>query len=358
MERKRATQGGLGPLPVWLELQGLSEESLRAAVTGLGVEILGGLCARAEPAPVRVRFRALSARKFTCTMYAELCWYMESCRAEQGSERTFIPGRSEDFEESGGSGGVLRMQSEDKDSIGPQEDPVLGKWEKLFGKFICTICSHSFATAAALQVHMERHRPASSDKKYKCTDCPYSTRDKSTFTAHAHFHMGEKPYCCEVCGKGFNSSTYCQRHMRIHTGERPYACKVCTKSFGHLSTLQRHTRIHTGEKPYTCSVCGKGFRQSSSSQKHMRIHTGERPYMCTVCNKTFSLSSNCHRHMQTHTGERPYTCTVCGKGFISSSHCQVHMRYHTGERPYTCTVCSKGFSSSSNCQKHMQSHTE
>ena len=40
MDTKR-DRGGPGLVPTWLEIQGLSEESLRAAVTEPGIEILG-----------------------------------------------------------------------------------------------------------------------------------------------------------------------------------------------------------------------------------------------------------------------------------------------------------------------------
>uniref|UniRef100_A0A8C4QIQ4 C2H2-type domain-containing protein n=1 Tax=Eptatretus burgeri TaxID=7764 RepID=A0A8C4QIQ4_EPTBU len=95
----RRDRGGVGLVPAWLEIQGLSEESLRAAVTGLGIEILGALCARAEPPTVRVRLCCLAARKFTYTMYVELCRYMESCRAGRGSELTVVAGRGKPVEE-------------------------------------------------------------------------------------------------------------------------------------------------------------------------------------------------------------------------------------------------------------------
>ena len=137
MESRRV-RGDLGPVPTWMEIQGLSEESLRAAVTGLGVEILGALCARAEPPTVWVRLCSLSARRFTYTMYVELCRYMESCRAGRGSERIVVPRRGEDVEEPEGPGGVHRVRIEDKDSIGPQEedvDPVFGELRFQFTYF-------------------------------------------------------------------------------------------------------------------------------------------------------------------------------------------------------------------------------
>uniref|UniRef100_A0A8C4QVC1 Uncharacterized protein n=1 Tax=Eptatretus burgeri TaxID=7764 RepID=A0A8C4QVC1_EPTBU len=127
MDSRRARRG-LGVVPAWLEIQGLSEDSLRATVTGLGIEILGGLCARAEPATVRVRFRYLSARRFTYTMYAELCRYMESCRAWRGSEWAVVPGHDMDAEGTGRPAAMLRMKEEDEDSV-CDEDPEEDGWD-------------------------------------------------------------------------------------------------------------------------------------------------------------------------------------------------------------------------------------
>ena len=106
MDSRRARRG-VGVVPAWLEIQGLSEDSLRATVTGLGIEILGGLCARAEPVTVRARFRTLSARTFTYTMYAELCRYMESWLAVGDDEPT--------VEEVEAPTGLLRIKVEEEE---------------------------------------------------------------------------------------------------------------------------------------------------------------------------------------------------------------------------------------------------
>uniref|UniRef100_A0A8C4QC73 C2H2-type domain-containing protein n=1 Tax=Eptatretus burgeri TaxID=7764 RepID=A0A8C4QC73_EPTBU len=358
MDSTRA-RGSFASIPAWLEIQNLTEESLRAVITGLGIEILGALCARAEPVPARVRFCSLSARTFTSTMYTELCRYMESCLAGRGSERTVVPGLGKDAEEFGEPAEVLRIKIEDSDSVGPEEegrDPDDGAERELLMKLFCTTCSRSFATKAGLKMHMKRHRPVSTDKKYKCPDCPFSTHNKSNFTTHTRIHTGERPFTCLVCGKGFNQSSTCQAHMRIHTGERPYVCTVCGKGFSELSQCQVHMRIHTGERPYSCNVCAKSFSDRSTLKRHMLTHTGEMPYICSVCSKAFSQSSSCKKHMRIHTGERPYTCTVCTKSFSVSSTLRQHMRIHTGEKPYSCSVCGKAFIQSASYQRHIQIH--
>uniref|UniRef100_A0A8C4QFQ1 C2H2-type domain-containing protein n=1 Tax=Eptatretus burgeri TaxID=7764 RepID=A0A8C4QFQ1_EPTBU len=329
MVSRRGDRGGPGLVPAWMEIQGLSEESLRAAVTGLGIEILGALCARAEPPTVRVRLCSLSARRFTYTMYVELCRYMESCRAGRGSERTVVPGRGKTAE--GGPGGVVRIKvKEEEGSLGPPEgrDPEHAIRGNQIRNFTCSLCSQSFTTEAALKTHTEKHRPDSGGKEYKCTEYPF----------HVH------------------NENHLVQHAEIPT-KMSYACTVCCKEFDHSSHRNRHMLIHNGDRPYTCYLCGKTFNQLSHQQIHMRSHTGERPYRCKVCPKTFSNRSGLIRHLRLHTGEKPYTCTVCGKDFSQSSNQQIHMTIHTGKFPYACSECGKEFSHPSNFRRHKLLHS-
>uniref|UniRef100_UPI00358E225B uncharacterized protein isoform X1 n=1 Tax=Myxine glutinosa TaxID=7769 RepID=UPI00358E225B len=213
MDLTRARYGlGPGPVPgpAWLKNQGLPEESLRAAITGLGIEIFGALCARAEPAPVRDRLCALSARKFPYTMYAELCRYMESVRAGRISERTFVPGCG--GKEPGVpviSALVLQIKIEDE-YPGLEEDerdPEDGKQEKAIAWFCCTLCSHTFNTKDALMRHRKRHQPVSSD------EACYET----TLVNHTLIHAKERPYTCSMCGLCiYNSIRMFEEQRREH----------------------------------------------------------------------------------------------------------------------------------------------
>uniref|UniRef100_A0A8C4PZS8 HTH CENPB-type domain-containing protein n=1 Tax=Eptatretus burgeri TaxID=7764 RepID=A0A8C4PZS8_EPTBU len=127
----RRLRGSIRPIPAWLENQGVAAEALQAVITGLGTEILGVLCARAQPTTARVQLCSLAAQTFTTTMYAELCRFMESCSAPQGSEQAIVSRCQKDVEEMGGSPGVLEIKVEYEDSF-PEEKKDL-KDDMYFG---------------------------------------------------------------------------------------------------------------------------------------------------------------------------------------------------------------------------------
>uniref|UniRef100_UPI00358DF1F0 zinc finger BED domain-containing protein 4-like n=1 Tax=Myxine glutinosa TaxID=7769 RepID=UPI00358DF1F0 len=225
----------------WLEIPGLPEESLRAVVTGLGVDLFGGLCARGEPAPVRDRLCALSARKFTFTMHAELSRYMESCRAGRGSERTAVPGRGSDVEEGHDADGVVRIKVEDEDPVDlPRgRDPEDAIRDNRFRTFPCSLCSHSFTTQAALKMHAKRHQLDSREKEYKCTEYPFrvhnennlmaATQSRSKSMVWSYFTSLEDGTAvqCNICA------------VKVSQGARNAAKRNTSNMWGHLRSRHK-----------------------------------------------------------------------------------------------------------------------
>uniref|UniRef100_UPI00358FC60B gastrula zinc finger protein XlCGF57.1-like n=1 Tax=Myxine glutinosa TaxID=7769 RepID=UPI00358FC60B len=403
--------GGIGPIPIWLEMHGLTEDVLRVVLKELGIEVFGILCALAEPPSMRARLCSLVTGKFTCSMYAELCCFMEWCRAGQRSERTVLSGRGEHDQDLGGSDTVtsLRIKEEHEHSVGFEEDGrdhmEDGSQDTLTRKFPCTSCSRSF-TKADLQLHMEMHRPGSwtyhSDTRhfqevfalyariqrrknsFPCKVCgkifihkPGCTARMQThngdrpstssvcgktsspsfdFHEHAEPRLGERPFVSEVCGKESQDKSDFGKIMRIRRPKKPCLCPVCAKPFSCDSVLKRHIAVHMREYRHRCGVCEKPFWYESDLSRHMHIHTGERRFTCEMCQKAFWYESELIKHMRVHTGEFRYACQVCVKKFWYESDLKAHMRHHQPRERHRCSVCGQGFFCPSTYWIHVQGH--
>lgn len=56
-------------------------------------------------------------------------------------------------------------------------------------------------------------------KRYNCTNCPYSTDRRDLFTRHENIHKEDKPFHCYVCLKQFNRADHVKKHfLRMHRG--------------------------------------------------------------------------------------------------------------------------------------------
>jgi len=174
--------------------------------------------------------------------------------------------------------------------------------------FSCGMCTNTFISEAALELHKLYTHEKDKEFVYNCVFCDKPFTNYSSFKNHENNHNKTKDFACDICGKAFFHDIHLRRHILKHTGEQPHSCDICGLKFSHLNSLKRHGLIH--QKDYKCKICGKQFNDKSILKIHLVMHEKELPFQCSICNKGFKHECNLNTHMLSHQRKK---CSECNK---------------------------------------------
>ncbi|OWJ99034.1 ZFY [Cervus elaphus hippelaphus] len=266
--------------------------------------------------------------------------------------------------------------------IGPDGHPLT--------VYPCMICGKKFKSRGFLKRHMKNHPEHLTKKKYRCTDCDYTTNKKMSLHNHLESHKltskAEKAIECDECGKHFshagalfthkmvhkekgaNKMHKCkfytkevQQHALIHQESKTHQCLHCDHKSSNSSDLKRHIiSVHTKDYPHKCDMCDKGFHRPSELKKHVAAHKGKKMHQCRHCDFKIADPFVLSRHiLSVHTKDLPFRCKRCKKGFRQQNELKKHMKTHSGRKVYQCEYCEYSTTDASGFKRHVISiHTK
>ncbi|RLW07671.1 hypothetical protein DV515_00003621, partial [Chloebia gouldiae] len=261
--------------------------------------------------------------------------------------------------------------------IGPDGHPLT--------VYPCMICGKKFKSRGFLKRHMKNHpEHLLTKKKYRCTDCDYTTNKKISLHNHLESHKltnkTEKLIECDECGKTFShagtlfthkmvhrdkgtfsDTKELQQHTLMHQESKTHQCLHCDHKSSNSSDLKRHIiSVHTKDYPHKCDMCDKGFHRPSELKKHVAAHKGKKLHQCRHCDFKIADPFILSRHiLSVHTKDLPFRCKRCRKGFRQQNELKKHMKTHSGRKVYQCEYCEYSTTDASGFKRHVISiHTK
>ncbi|XP_055313876.1 protein charlatan [Sitodiplosis mosellana] len=223
-------------------------------------------------------------------------------------------------------------------------------------------------------------------KRYNCSNCPYSTDRRDLFTRHENIHKEDKPFHCYVCLKQFNRADHVKKHfLRMHRGlnydngrtkrSLPQQKTKKNNSSGYYNqTNNAHSGVNMSANFHT-SLPNQQLEQQQSQSSiidrtsqhlgnpfHSHAATAsnhpnasqplsvkvekivekttkkgdKRSFMCCYCSWSGSDNWGLKRHLNTHT--KPFVCVLCDYKAARSERLATHVfKVHNKK---VCTKCN------------------
>ena len=228
-------------------------------------------------------------------------------------------------------------------TLKPQKSSNANKSSKSFGssRITCDICGLS---VSKLKEHLLRKHPTSLEPSqalvFKCQECEYSTRIRSTLKQHIYNLHAEKVLQCDKCDFKSALETKLKQHQKKVHGDKIIPCTYegCKRKFVQECDLKEHVqRVHP-QGLYSCHLCDKLFINEHKLKRHVKIHNLDTEGIpCENCHLKFLTKQKLREHMNSHTGETPFRCpsVACEKAFMSSSSLSHHKKVCPGLSNHT-----------------------
>ena len=283
----------------------------------------------------------------------------------------------------------------------------------------CLLCTSSFASSEALEVHVSTH-----ERDFKCRYCPEAFHVEFLLEKHINdTHLLNKENVSLQCQKDFSARLETEEHTRKEepaeedtkpptesvdrdSPKKMHKCNICDEIFLNIRKLAEHKLTHCKVRLRdTCSVCQGPLQNLVAFYEHTKEHfgAGGGSHPCVVCKQTLTseieLKTHGELHLlprektsprcekcnspfrdqnsvifcpscystvvkdcrETHSFEQPSVllcCNLCDSYFMTDLELQCHLIEHTfqGCSAFNCYICGMAFTAAVNLHHHIVTH--
>ncbi|KAK7887220.1 hypothetical protein WMY93_026841 [Mugilogobius chulae] len=197
----------------------------------------------------------------------------------------------------------------------PETVPGEGKGRMKKQADKCPYCdSYFLKNSSDFQQHIWAHEGI---KPYTCNMCDYAGCRKNNLRLHMNRHKTEKIHLCDLCGKKLKSEVTLKIHTRSHTNEgRKFKCSECDFSTALKLSFTRHMEQHArGRQAFQCAHCFYSCNKVGPLKRHYKkTHPDEKypdaedsedteaqektGFKCPVCDTIHGSKRELNRHLK------------------------------------------------------------
>ena len=211
------------------------------------------------------------------------------------------------------------------------------KWYK------CDQCHFKTRAKTSLKSHINSfHLDEEYVKWYECNQCPFKTKHKNSLKLHVvakHQNQEKiKWYACENCAFKTKRITQLKMHvLGLHLDEKVvkwHESEECPFKAKLRRNLKRHVRIHHSEKPerFECANCSYETNTKAKLKRHGKIHVDIKSYQCEHCPYKAKRPEYLKRHMNNRhldgSEAKWYKCEHCPYENKNASCVSAHKKIH------------------------------
>lgn len=143
------------------------------------------------------------------------------------------------------------------------------------GPVYCSVCNKKFLRPALLELHTQKFHI--DEEPFKCLICGSVVTRLSSLRQHMRNLHSQIEHKCKFCNNLFRSAEILKKHQLIHLGLKPYKCSVCPFSSRQSHGLTSHMKQHPEDLPqenfpHKCSMCYRRFSTRAMLQSHIAFN--------------------------------------------------------------------------------------
>ncbi|XP_053605918.1 zinc finger protein 91-like [Plodia interpunctella] len=247
----------------------------------------------------------------------------------------------------------------------------------------CTKCPYRSSDRKLLMMHLKRHQP-SHDSIFKCYFCPYFVKDEQELIQHLLLHGITEPE--EYIAKAMGSRSPLPEPVLLPstsgTSNKRHKCTECPYETNSKSQYMYHEQFHRAPnetREYKCPECNYSVSKRHLLNQHLRVHgivtkksesEAELEAMVSEPNKTeksqddFTLLEEIPYVWVSAKNEfhKMYKCRFCS--YVNSQKCKIpnHEKIHCIENSeitvYKCWECKFTCDNAGRLAEHSKTHGE